>query len=58
MAAVASVNASIAQRQVTRRAARNRKKACKAAVAPQLRNYAFQNRTPDPLSLMKKVRNQ
>ena len=50
MAAVASVDATIAQRQATRRAARNRKKARKAAVAAQMRTYAFQNRTPDPLS--------
>ena len=50
MAAVASVDATFAQRQATRRAARNRKKARKAAVAAQLRNYAFQNRTLDPLS--------
>ena len=50
MATVASVDASIAQRQATRRAARNRKKARKAIVAAQMRNYAFQNRTPDPLS--------
>ena len=50
MAAVASVDATIAQRQANRRAARNRKKARKAAVAAQMRNYAFQNRTPDPIS--------
>ena len=50
MVAVASVDATIAQRQATRRAARHRKKARKAAVAAQMRNYAFQNRTPDPLS--------
>ena len=50
MAAVASVDATIARRKATHRAARNRKKARKAAVAAQMRNYAFQNRTPDPLS--------
>ena len=50
MAAVASVDATIAQRQATRRASRHRKKARKAAVAAQMRDYAFKNRTPDPLS--------
>ena len=50
MEAVASVDASIAQHQATRRAARNRKKARKGTVAAQMRDYAFQNRTPDPLS--------
>ena len=50
MAAVASVDASIAQRQATRRATRHRKKARKAAVAAQMRDCAFKNRTPDLLS--------
>ena len=50
MAAVASVDASIAQRLASLRAARNRKKARKAAVAAQMHDYAFQNRTPEPLS--------
>ena len=45
MAAVASVGASIAQRQVTRQAARNREKARKAAVVAQMCDYAFQNHT-------------
>ena len=49
MAVVASVDASIALRQATRRAARNGKKERKAGVAPQLIDYAFNNRTPDPL---------
>ena len=50
MQAVAPVDATIPKRQATRRAARNRKKARKAAVAAQMCDYAFQNRTPDPLS--------
>ena len=50
MAALASFDKSIAQQQATRRAARNRKKARKAAVAAQMRDYAFQNSIPDPLS--------
>ena len=50
MAAVASVDVSIAQRQATRWSARNRSKVRKAAVADQMRDYAFQNRTPDTLS--------
>ena len=48
--AVESVDASITQRQATRRAVRNRKKARNAAVAAQMRDYAFQNRTRDSLS--------
>ena len=52
MVAVASVDATIAQRHATRRAARHRKKARKAAVAGQMRNYAFQSRTPDPFLVM------
>ena len=50
LAAVASVDASIAQRQATHRAARHRKKARKAAVAAQQRDYAFKNSILDPLS--------
>ena len=44
-----SVEASITQPQATRTAVCNRKKARKA-VAAQMRDYAFQNRAPDPLS--------
>ena len=50
MAAVASVDATIAQRQATGRAARHHKKPRKAAVAVQMRDYAFNDRTLDPLS--------
>ena len=50
MEAVASVDATITKRQATRRAARNREKARKAAEVAQMRDHAFQNRTPDPLS--------
>ena len=50
VAAVASVDATITQRQATGRAAHHRKKARKAAVAAQMRDYAFNNRTSDPLS--------
>ena len=50
MRAIAFVDTSTAQRQATRRAVRNRKKAPKSAVAAQMCDYSFQNRTPDPLS--------
>ena len=48
MAAVALVDASIDQRQATRRDAKNRSKTRKSAVAAQMRDDEFQNRTPDP----------
>ena len=50
MVAVAPIDATISQRQDTRRDARNRKRAREAAVAAQTCDYAFQNNTPDPLS--------
>ena len=50
MAAVASVDATIAQRQAICRADLHRKRARKAAVAARMRNYSFKYRTPDPLS--------
>ena len=48
--AVASVDATISKRQATIRAAHNRRKARKAVAAAQMRDYAFQSRTLDPLS--------
>ena len=50
MAAVASVDATIAQCEDIRRAARHSKKALKAAMAAQMRHYAFQNRVAGTLS--------
>ena len=49
MVAVSSIDTTIAQRQTTDRAARYLKKPRKPAVAAQMLNYAFQNRTTDPL---------
>ena len=48
--AVAFVEPTVAQHQDTRRAARHRKNASKAALAAQMLNYAFQNCAADPLS--------
>jgi len=50
MKAVKSIEATIKKRQDTRRAARHRKKARKEVVRAQLRDYAYQNRAPDPPS--------
>ena len=48
--AVASVEVIFAQRQATRRAALNRERARNVVVSPQIREFAFQDHNPDPLS--------
>ena len=50
MAAVASTDATIIERQATLLAARHHKKERKAAVAAKMRDYAFKDSTPDTLS--------
>ena len=49
-AALSPVVATIARCRVIHRVARNRKKARRAAVAAQMRDHAFRNRTTDPVS--------